>query len=182
MSARPVVSVPPPDIFDEYVALLASYGAVQKRCTCLFASQAAEIERLQAETMRLRAAIIVRDTALAVMRDELAALNTAAPGLSRRRQLVHQLELQQRRIQRLVRERTELRQRLERSGSPGEPMHACTGQIHSRATALSRIDVREQNIPATRRRMTLIERLLLTVGAGTRATAQRWKRIRVLRI
>lgn len=78
MSARPVVHRRPPDIVDEYVGLLADYGAVQKRCTCLFASQAAEIERLQAEAMRLRAAVIMRDTALAAVRDEL--LRNAAAG------------------------------------------------------------------------------------------------------
>jgi hypothetical protein len=109
----------PPDIFDEYVALLADYGAVQKRCTHLFASQTAEIERLQAEAMRLRAAVITRDTALAAMRDELAALHAAVSGLPERRQLAHDPELQ--------------RQRLERSTPSAEPMDA---PIDQRRTAI----------------------------------------------
>ncbi|HET7634437.1 MAG TPA: hypothetical protein VFK51_06885 [Burkholderiales bacterium] len=80
MSTRPTICGRRPDIFAEHAALLADYGEVQKRCTRLFADQAAEIERLRAETMRLRAAIVVRDTALAAMRDELAVLRRV-PGL-----------------------------------------------------------------------------------------------------
>lgn len=160
MSARPMVSGRPPDIFDEYVALLADYGVVQKRCTRLFASQTAEIERLQAEAMRLRAAVIVRDTAQAAMRDELAALHAAAPGLPERRQLAHDLELQRLRVQQLLRERMELRQRLERSTPSAEPMDA----------------------PMAQRRTAVVERLLSTVAARMRTAAQRWKQIRMLRI
>lgn len=148
----------PPDIFDEYVALLADYGAVQKHCTHLFASQAVEIDRLRAEAMRLRVAVIMRDTALAAMRDELAALHKAVPGLPKRRQLARGLELQRLRIQQLLRERMELRRRLERSRP-------------------STMDA-----PIAQRRTTIVERLLPMVTAGMRTAAQRWKQIRMLRI
>jgi hypothetical protein len=155
-----MVSRRPPDIFDEYVALLADYGSVQKHCTRLFASQAAEIERLQADAMRLRAAIITRDTALAALRDELAALHAAVSGLPERRQLAHDPKLQRQRIRRLLRERMDLRQQLKRSSPSTVPM----------------------DVPITPRRATIIERLLPTVTATVRTAAQRWKQIRMLRI
>ncbi|MEO8119505.1 MAG: DUF2325 domain-containing protein [Rhodoferax sp.] len=49
----------------EHRVLLTQYGQVQARCSELVRAQAGEIERLQAQLMRLRAAVIVRDTALA---------------------------------------------------------------------------------------------------------------------
>lgn len=160
MSARPMVSRRPPDIFDEYVALLADYGAVQKHCTRLFASQMAEIERLQTEAMCLRGAVIMRDTALAALRDELATLRAAVPVLPERRQLAHDPELQRQRIQQLRRERMELRQRLKRS-TPSAKL---------------------TDVPITQRRATIVERLRVTVAGRARTAAQRWKQIRMLRI
>ncbi|WP_315128820.1 DUF2325 domain-containing protein [Comamonas antarctica] len=49
----------------EYQVLMRHYGQTQMRCDALVRAQAAEIERLQGMAMRLRAAVIVRDTALA---------------------------------------------------------------------------------------------------------------------
>ncbi|MDO8263297.1 MAG: DUF2325 domain-containing protein [Gallionella sp.] len=49
----------------EHRVLVMQYGQVQARCSELVRAQAGEIERLQAQVMRLRAAAIVRDTALA---------------------------------------------------------------------------------------------------------------------
>lgn len=54
-----------PQLIGEHHALMRHYGQTQTRCDALVRAQAAEIERLQGETMRLRAAVIVRDTALA---------------------------------------------------------------------------------------------------------------------
>jgi hypothetical protein len=54
-----------PQLINEYHALMHHFGKTQLRCDALVRSQAAEIERLQSEAMRLRAAVIVRDTALA---------------------------------------------------------------------------------------------------------------------
>ncbi|WP_119964918.1 hypothetical protein [Simplicispira lacusdiani] len=60
--------------FDEHLALCRAYGAVQERCSRVMAQQRAEIERLQAQAVRLRAAVIVRDTALALAREDHARL------------------------------------------------------------------------------------------------------------
>jgi hypothetical protein len=54
-----------PQLISEYHALMRHFGKTQRRCDALVRAQAAEIERLQGQAVRLRAAVIVRDTALA---------------------------------------------------------------------------------------------------------------------
>lgn len=69
------MSTPPAyDPVEEHAILCRAYGAVQERCSRLLAQQHAEIERLQAQAMRLRAAVIVRETALALAREDHARL------------------------------------------------------------------------------------------------------------
>lgn len=58
----------------EHVALCREYAAVQARCSRVMAQQCAEIARLQAQAVRLRAAVIVRETALALAREDHARL------------------------------------------------------------------------------------------------------------
>lgn len=58
----------------EHSALCREYAAVQERCSRMLAQQRAEIDRLQAQAMRLRAAVIVRETALALAREDHARL------------------------------------------------------------------------------------------------------------
>lgn len=59
-----------PQLISEYHALMHHFGKTQTRCDALVRAQAAEIARLQSEAMRLRAAVIVRDTALAWERSQ----------------------------------------------------------------------------------------------------------------
>ncbi|WP_084455190.1 DUF2325 domain-containing protein [Comamonas composti] len=49
----------------EHGALLRHYARLQRRCTELVLSQAREIERLEQQVMRLRAQVMLRDSALA---------------------------------------------------------------------------------------------------------------------
>ena len=58
----------------EHVALCRAYGAVQERCSRVMAEQQADIARLESEVMRLRAAVVVRDTALALAREQRAEM------------------------------------------------------------------------------------------------------------
>ena len=58
----------------EHAALLAAYGQAQAHCSQLLAAQAARILYLESEAMRLRAAVILRDTALAWAREDRKAL------------------------------------------------------------------------------------------------------------
>lgn len=79
-------------LLDEHRALLAHYGRAQLRCTQLVTAQAHAIAHMQAEIVRLRAQVMVRETALAWEREDRAALLAQLPGLPRRRVLARQVE------------------------------------------------------------------------------------------
>lgn len=81
-----------PGLDREHRALLAQYGEIQKRCSTVIAAQATEIARLQAQAVRLRAAAMVRETALAWEREDLLALEAAIPGLPKRLTLARRVE------------------------------------------------------------------------------------------
>lgn len=53
-------------LLQEHRALLIAYGAVQRRCNALLDAQASQLQSLTAQVVRLRAALIVRDTARAL--------------------------------------------------------------------------------------------------------------------
>ena len=89
----------------EHGALLSQYGAVQLRCDRLMAAQRARIAELEAGMVRLRGALIARDTALACEREDRLALEAMIPGLPRRAALARRAEALLERIQGLMRER-----------------------------------------------------------------------------
>jgi hypothetical protein len=66
----PQASATLPGLDREHRALLAQYGEIQKRCSIVIAAQAAEIARLQSQAVRLRAAAMVRESALAWERED----------------------------------------------------------------------------------------------------------------
>ena len=80
MRSIPILS-PATTVPQEHVVLCRAYGAAQERCSRIMAQQQAEIEGLQAQVLRLRAAVVVRDTALAMEREQAAqrTLEAAAP-------------------------------------------------------------------------------------------------------
>lgn len=97
-----------PGLDREHRALLAQYGEIQKRCSTVIAVQAAEISRLQSQAVRLRAAAMVRETALAWEREDRQAVEAAIPGLPKRLTLARRVEWLMGRVhdlQGLVRER-----------------------------------------------------------------------------
>ena len=69
---------------EEHAVLMGAYGRVQERCSRLLAEQAAQIEALQAQVMCLHAALVLRDSAMALVREELGARSDRGPTLSRR--------------------------------------------------------------------------------------------------
>lgn len=75
-------------LLHEHRVLLRQYGEVQQRCDRLLLDQRDQIARLEAETVRLRAALIARDTALGFARDQMAALELAAVPLDVRQKAV----------------------------------------------------------------------------------------------
>ena len=68
----------------EFLVLCRQLGDAQKRCSATVAAQAKQIEALKAQVLRLRAEVIVRDTRLAMVCEELAQMQAAHPGLPRR--------------------------------------------------------------------------------------------------
>lgn len=83
----------------EHRVLCREYAAVQERCSRVIAQQQAEIERLQAQAMRLRATVMVRETALAWAREDQAPWAAGTPGMARH------VDALVARIQALLRER-----------------------------------------------------------------------------
>lgn len=93
----------------ELAVLVSQYGKAQIRCSSVIAEQAALIEALQAEQVRLRAELVIRVTALQFEREERMRLETMAPGLPRRAVLARQIEYLMGRIEALLREQTRWR-------------------------------------------------------------------------
>ncbi|MFZ4284780.1 DUF2325 domain-containing protein [Variovorax sp. HJSM1_2] len=93
------------ELLGEYIALSRQYARVQERCSQTVAALRADVAKLQAEQMRLRAAVIQRDTALALAREDQAALHAKLPGLPKRVVLAQRVELLKQRVQSLMRER-----------------------------------------------------------------------------
>lgn len=68
----------------EHAVLLRAYARVQERCSRLLVEQAALVERLEAQIVRLRGALVARDSAIAIVREELAARAAVGGALPKR--------------------------------------------------------------------------------------------------
>ncbi|KQO19115.1 DUF2325 domain-containing protein [Acidovorax sp. Leaf78] len=88
----------------EFLALCRQLGDAQQRCSAAIAMQAAQIDALTAEVVRLRGAVVLRDTRLAIARDELEQLQAAHPGLPRRKAMARHIGQLAERITALSRE------------------------------------------------------------------------------
>ena len=89
----------------EHRALCREYAAVQARCSRLIAQQRAEIEQLQAQVVRLRAAAIVQISASTFAREDQAMLERSMVVFPRRAALARHVEVLAGRVQALMRER-----------------------------------------------------------------------------
>lgn len=121
----------------EHAALLAAYGQAQSHCSRLLATQAARILHLEAEAMRLRAALIMRDSALAWAREDRQALEGLIPGLPRRVALARRVSQLMERVQTLMRERLAWQDRLSQPSArqaepPGKQVPERPPEQHSR--------------------------------------------------
>ncbi|PIF26503.1 uncharacterized protein DUF2325 [Acidovorax sp. 56] len=89
----------------EFLALCRQLGEAQTRCSAAMAAQAAELERLQRDVVRLRAAVIVRDTRLEQARAALEEARQAQPpGLPRRKEIARHIRTLAERVAMLSRE------------------------------------------------------------------------------
>ena len=91
-------------IAHEHRVLMGEYGRAQARCSVQVSAQAARIAQLESELMRARAQVVIRDTKLALARDELAELAASVPGLPTRARLARKVEWLGERVQDLMRE------------------------------------------------------------------------------
>lgn len=90
----------------ELAILVSQYGKAQTRCSNVIAEQAALIDALLVEQMRLRAELVIRVTAMQFEREDRARLEAMVPGLPRRALLARQVDHLRERIEALLRERT----------------------------------------------------------------------------
>ena len=88
----------------EFVMVCRQLGEAQQRCSAALAAQAAQIESLQAEVVRLRGAVVLRDTRLALAQEALVAARAAEPGLPRRKAMARHIAALAERIGALSRE------------------------------------------------------------------------------
>lgn len=88
----------------EHRILLRAYADVQARCSALLREQAERMRRMDAQAMRMRAALVLRTTELAWEREDRAALERSVPGLARRLALGRQVAALQERVRLLARE------------------------------------------------------------------------------
>ena len=98
----------------ENAVLARELAAAQQRCTRQAAEQARLADQRQAELVRLRAELVVRDTGLAQAREQLEVLEAAAPGLGSRFELAREARAQDERIQALQRSLLQAQQEAER--------------------------------------------------------------------
>jgi len=89
----------------EQRAMVSHLARVQHRCSTVIQEQAAEIAALQAQAMRLRAAVIARDSALAWAYEDRAALEASIPNLPQRATLARRVKELSKRLQELMREK-----------------------------------------------------------------------------
>ena len=90
---------------DEYRVLAREHGRVQARCDALLRSQAQEIAALHRRAIRMQAALIIRETALAWAHEDRRTLEQAIPGLRSRIALARHVGELVTRMQDLLRER-----------------------------------------------------------------------------
>jgi len=99
---------------DENAALGRELAAAQQRCTRQAAEHARQADQRQTDLMRLRAELLVRDTALAQAREQLAAIAVAAPGLNTRFELAREARELGERVHSLQRALVQAQQEAER--------------------------------------------------------------------
>ncbi len=67
-------------LLTEYAALSMAHGSAQRRCSELISDLRAEIQTQQKHIMQLRAAVIIRESALAFSRADTTSLTVQNPG------------------------------------------------------------------------------------------------------
>lgn len=147
------------ELSDEHGILTRELAQAQSRSTRLLAERAAQIETLSADRLRLRGELLGRDTLLAGLRDELAQLEAAVPGLRHRQEQADQINRQQERIHLMERALLAAQQQAERERRRAEELQQELSRAQQQLSqAATEAETDELTLPA------LHERSVLCVG------------------
>ncbi|MFZ5550127.1 MAG: DUF2325 domain-containing protein [Pseudomonadota bacterium] len=156
-------------LLEENGVLARELGAAQQRCVQQAADHARRSDALNAELVRARADLLGRDTLLAALQEDLAALEAAVPSLRSRDELTRQVAHQIERIQDLERALLRTRHELERERHrAGEAMAALHAQASNAAAPAAE--------PVSEVPVTLCDRSVLCVG-GRAASLPVYRRL-----
>jgi hypothetical protein len=143
----------------ENEVLARELGAAQQRWTQQSAEHARRAEAQSAELVRLRAELLGRDTIIATLQEDLAALEAAVPALRTRDELTRQIERIQDLERALLRARHELQRERHRANeaveTPARPAESSQGAERVEETLADRsvlcVGGRPASLPAYRR-------------------------------
>ncbi|MDO4681474.1 MAG: DUF2325 domain-containing protein [Lautropia sp.] len=119
----------------ELKALRNEYAAAQLRCSSTIGQLHARNVELEAEVLRLRAAVVARDTALQWAREDRARLFGALPDLSARLTLAARIEALGARVQGLLRQLLRLEARI--VAEPADADRSARTASHPQAPAMA---------------------------------------------
>jgi len=110
----------------QHAGLARELATLKERHAREQAQRAAEVNSLQTEVMKLRGQLLARDFALSALQEDLAAAQAATPDLPARTELARRVEVQQRRIHDIERDRALWQQRAMKEG---ERVDALTQEV-----------------------------------------------------
>ena len=156
-------------LIDENAVLARQLAVVQQRSARVAAEQAHQREALEAELVRLRGELIARDTTAADLREQLQALQQAAPDLPARVALAADKRAQAERILALQRALLQAREEADRQRRRADEAVAATGLRAEPASA-------DEAPPAPSTASTLSDRAVLCVG-GRSASVPAYRQV-----
>lgn len=127
-------------LLDENAILARELGKVQERSTRLLTEKSSEIERLTVQLVQLRAENVAKDSRIAFLSEDMAALKASIPGFDAGMRLQKKVEQMTARQSELEGQNTELRQKL---ASAAKSLEALSGESSNTARA----DVAERPEP-----------------------------------
>lgn len=148
-------------LITEHAVLTRELGAAQQRSMRQAAEHARRAEELQGKVVSLRAQLIVRDTAVASLREDLKALESAIPGLQGRVDLARESQRLVERVQQLERGQLQLQHEADRQRRRADELASELQRREAHATAATSAEdsAADAGVPAR-----LDDRAVLCVG------------------
>lgn len=149
---------------DDNAVLNRELASQQQRHARKLAQAAAEVDKTHAELMRARGQVIVRDSTVAALREELEALRAQMPDLQARVDLARRVELQRHRIHELERLRASLQQRADHEAERAQVMERELSAMRAR---LERTEEAQGEVHDEAELAGLRDKAVLCVGGRT---------------